>query len=315
MATFPGMFVTIESSTRDENYWIVKTSSDVSEGTYYLYDRTRRRMLHLAVARDGVKESDLASMKPISFPSFDGLEVNGYFTHALGTGDKPAPMVVLVHGGPQARDRWDFDAEVQALATNGYSVLQINYRGSTGYGQAFEEAGDRQWGDAVQKDLISGTRWAVEQGLAPKGKVCIAGGSFGAYSAVQSAELAPDLFACAVANAGIYDLPLLYERGDIEQMYFGEASLDKAIGKDETELGRYSPVNNVASLEAPLLIAHGKQDKRAPYKHATNLRKALDRQKKDYEWYVVREATHGFYDIESRVEYMNRMLKFLGRHL
>jgi dipeptidyl aminopeptidase/acylaminoacyl peptidase len=204
---------------------------------------------------------------------------------------------------------------VQALATQGFSVLQINYRGSSGFGDSFLRAGNLHWGDLIQQDIISGTRWAIENGKANSGNICIMGANFGAYSAVQSAILEPDLFACAVANAGIYDLELLYKRGDIEDLYWGDAYLEEVIGRDEEQLRKFSPVHNIAALKIPVFIAHGKQDERAPYEHAKRLKKSLDEHNKQYEWFVKGDESQTIYDTENQVAYITAALKFLNQHL
>jgi dipeptidyl aminopeptidase/acylaminoacyl peptidase len=141
------------------------------------------------------------------------------------------------------------------------------------------------------------------------------GGSFGAYSAVQSATLAPDLYNCVVANAGIYDLPLMYQKGDIESRYLGDEYLEKTIGRDNDELAKFSPVNRMALLEQPIFIAHGEKDERAPFEHAKRLRKALDQNGKQYEWFVKRREAHGFYDNDNQVEYLQAAIEFLKKHL
>lgn len=316
LSTFAGSIVGISSRSQDGKLWIVRTGSDRDAGSFYLFDQEQMKLIHLFASRPEVDPDALSKMEPIRFESFDGQSIDGYFTPAKGEySDKVPPLVVLVHGGPAARDYWGYRSTVQVLATNGYSVLQINYRGSTGYGKAFEELGNREWGDNVQKDIIAGTRWAVNEGRGEAGRICIMGGSFGAYSAVQSSILAPDLYSCAVANAGIYDLKLLYTDGDIETLYFGDAFLEETIGRDDEELEAYSPVNHVASLKTPILIAHGKQDERAPFKHARLLRRALEQHNKEYEWFVKKREAHGFYDNENRVEYLKTALKFLGEKL
>lgn len=180
-------------------------------------------------------------MEPVSFTSFDGMDISGYYTAAKEHEGDTAPLVVLVHGGPRARDYWGFNPEVQVLATQGYSVLQINFRGSDGYGKDFLDAGNRQWGNAIQKDIIAATRWAIATDRAEAGRVCIMGSSFGGYSAMQSAILEPDLYSCVVANAGIYDLAMMYTEGDIEYRYLGKAYLEETIGRDDEELRRTLP--------------------------------------------------------------------------
>ena len=315
LQTFPAHAVEISSQSDDGRYWVVHTSSDVDAGSFYLFNKDENTLKLLFRSMPAIKVDELSAVEPIEFESFDGLRITGYFTRAKSGADAIAPMVVLVHGGPRSRDYWRYDPAVQALATRGYSVLQINYRGSSGFGNRFLRAGNRQWGDQVQRDIISGTQWAIAAGKADKKNVCIMGDSFGAYSALQSAILEPDLFACAIANAGIFDLELLYKRGDITDFYWGDAYLEEVIGRDAEQLRQFSPVHNVAALKSPLLIAHGKRDQRAPYEHAQRLTRELDKQNKKYEFFVRGHEAHGFYDTDNQVEYMTKALAFLDKHL
>ncbi len=313
---FPGYIVDITSRTEDGRWWVLHTTSDVDPGSYYLFDQENHSLKLLFREKPHLKSDDLMPMEPVSFTSFDGKKIHGYYTRGKSNHPtKTPPMVVVIHGGPRARDYWGYDPVVQVYATRGYSVLQINYRGSSGYGEKFMNAGNRQWGDAVQNDIIAATRQAVDQGLAAAGNICIAGASFGAYSALQSAILAPDLYRCVIANAGIYNLELLSSNGDIHRYYGGDEYLDEAIGSDKDQLARYSPVHHVASLQAPVFIAHGKRDVRAPFKHARQLRKAMDKAGKPYEWFVRKREGHGFYDVTNEVEYLRRSLSFLDAHL
>jgi dipeptidyl aminopeptidase/acylaminoacyl peptidase len=255
-------------------------------------------------------------MQALSFVNSDGMNVHGYFTKALGVKDKTAPMVVLVHGGPHGvRDYWGFRKSVQALATNGYSVLQVNYRGSDGYGKKFAEAGYQHWGDDIQQDIIQATHWAVEQKLAKAGNICIMGSSFGAYSAVQSATIEADLYQCVIATAGVYDLNLLDEKGDIKSLYFADSFLQRVIGTDKEALSAMSPVNYAEKLKASIFLAHGNKDERAPIIHAEKLMEALDKHNKAYQWLKIDDESHGFYDEENQQEYLNKVLEFLGKNL
>lgn len=314
LATFPGHLVDITSASHDGRFWIVRVSTDVDDAIFHLFDRSKNEIRLLFAARE-VDGRALQPVEPITFASFDERPVHGYFTRGQIDGEGVPPLVVLLHGGPAVRDYWGFDPEVQTLVTRGYSVLQINYRGSQGYGEVFEDLGDRQWGDAVQRDVIAGTRWAIAEGRAAADRVCVMGASFGAYSAVQSALLEPELFRCVVANAGIYDLPLLYRRGDVAELYWGPSYLQEAVGEDQAELQRYSPVHQIESLRAPVLIAHGRQDERAPFQHAQRLRDALERHDKRYVWFVKNREAHGFYDTANQLEYLDTVLAFLDEHL
>lgn len=315
LQTFPGDALHITSKTADSAFWVVFSYSDVNPGGYYLYDAKKKAITRLFERMPDLAEVELAATQPVSFPSFDQRVIHGYFTPAKPAGSNK-PLIVNVHGGPHGvRDTWGFDPEVQLLANAGYSVLQINYRGSGGYGEDFLQAGYLQWGDAIQRDIIAGTQWAIASGMADAGNVCIIGASFGGYSALQSATLAPDLFRCAVGVAGVYDLNIMKSEGDIPLKSFGIAYLDQVLGNNKAQLDQYSPVNHVAKLKAALLIAHGKNDKRAPIEHAITLKKALDAAGKTYQWLEFDDETHGFYAPQNRQLYYRELLAFLNLHL
>ena len=312
---FSGSLVSIRSRSRDSKFWVIRTETDTDPGSFYLFNSVDKTSKKLFDSMPDVNQKELSIVEPITFESFDGKTISGYFTDAKGPRELTAPLVVLVHGGPITRDYWGFNPTVQALATNGFSVLQINFRGSQGFGEAFEQAGYLQWGDDIQRDIIAGTRWAIKNQRADAGKTCIMGSSFGAYSAIQSATLAPDLFSCVVANGGIYDLSIMYRKGDIESWWGGDAYLEKVIGRNKEQLAAFSPVNRIAELRAPVLVAHGKQDRRAPFGHAKRLRKALKKHDKEYEWFVKGREAHGFYNNDNQVEYLQTAIKFLSKHM
>lgn len=315
LGAFPGENVSITSKTDDNKKWVVAVSSDATAPAFYLYNHEKMSLSRLAEARPELSKMKLASTEPVAFKSFDGLDIQGYLTKSpVNSAEKPT--VVLVHGGPHdVRDYWGFDSEVQLLALSGYNVLQVNFRGSGGYGAAFQRKGYLQWGDAIQRDIIAGTEWAIKQGHAKAGNICIMGTSFGGYSTVQAATLAPDLYRCGVAVAGVYDLSLLSAEGDIPDLGFGKAYLHEVIGKDEAQLKAYSPVHQVDKLKTTLLIAHGQKDKRAPMEHAERLKTALDKAGKSYQWLEFNDEAHGFYAPQNQELYFRAVQKFLSEHL
>lgn len=315
--TFAGHRVNITSQSEDGSKSIVMVSSDTNPAIFYLYERDSKKLSLLFNNLEKVDQNALSLSEPVSFKARDGLKVSGYYNRPVGVADDAkVPLVTLVHGGPHGiRDFWLYDREVQLLTHLGYAVLRVNFRGSGGYGQAFLEAGYKHWGDNVQYDIIDGTRWAIENLQVDPGKVCIMGASFGGYSAVQSATIAPDLFKCVVANAGVYDLEMMYKEGDIPERGFGESYLDLAVGKDEAQLRDFSPVHRVSLLKAPVFIAHGKKDRRVPIEQAEALREQLDKHNKQYQWFIRSTEAHGFYDEENRTEYFEAVATFLGEHL
>ena len=313
---FPGYKVNVTSHSKDGKLWMIYASSDRAAGSYYLYNKESNKFSLLFSNMKHLKSKALSESIPIKFTASDGREVNGYITYPAGIPEtQNVPLVTLVHGGPMARDYWSFDREVQLLAAQGYAVLRLNFRGSTGYGKSFEAGSQRQWGGRVQEDIIEGTKWTIQQGGISEDRVCIMGGSFGGYSALQSAILAPELFKCVVGVAGVYDLAMMFEEGDIPNLLFGKAYLQNQLGTDKELMRQYSPAHNVHKLQAPVLVAHGEKDVRVPIEHAEALRDAMDKHKKEYEWFVKDTETHGFYDQKNRTEYFEKVTVFLSKHL
>lgn len=315
LTTFNGNALSITSKTQDGNLWVIQTSSDTDAGSYLLYNRKENAVTKLFDAMPELAKVTLMETEPVEFDSFDGKKIHGYYTRGKGN-SKNKPLVVNVHGGPHGvRDYWGFDPEVQLLANAGYSVLQVNYRGSGGYGLTHQISGYHQWGDAIQQDIITGTKWAIDTERAQANNICIMGASFGGYSAIQAATLSPDLYQCIIGVVGVYDLNLMRSSGDIPLRSFGIAYLDQAIGTNPKTLETHSPINNVNKLKSPMLIAHGKRDKRAPLEHAEALRKAMDNAGKEYQWLLFNDEAHGFYSEENRLIYFNELIKFLDRNL
>jgi len=224
MKQFVGEDIVFSSASRDGKKVVFSARADADPGVFYLYDADRKKASQLFENRPWIKPEQMASMEPVSFKARDGLALHGYVTRPAGKEkSKGLPAVVLVHGGPYGmRDSWRFDPEVQLLASRGYAVVQVNYRGSGGFGDAFMQAGFREWGARMQDDVTDATRWAVEQGVADAGRVCIMGTSYGGYAALEGVIREPDLYKCAIGSAGPYDLRLMYTRGDIPQSLFGD---------------------------------------------------------------------------------------------
>jgi dipeptidyl aminopeptidase/acylaminoacyl peptidase len=317
LKSFPYSAIKITSRSDDGKFYIVSVSSDTDPGSLYIFDKEENTLKMLFRYMPEIDNKELLQSEPIQVKASDGTNINGYFTQAKNT-DKNAlaPVVVLVHGGPHGvRDYWGFSRSVQYLALNGYSVLQVNYRGSGGYGEKFEIDGHRVWGSTIQQDIFDSYQWLINNNKAATNNACIFGASFGAYSAIQSAAVYPNTYKCAIANAGIYDLELMFEEGDIQQKRSGMSYLKNVLGSNREQLKSMSPVNYVEKIKIPLLLAHGKDDKRAPFEHVERLQTALDKANRPYEWFVLDKEEHGFYNPENQKAYMGKVLSFLKQHL
>ena len=317
LKSFPYSDVSITSKSKNGDFYIVKASSDIDRGNLYLFDKKKDTLKFLFKYTPDYKGADFSQVEPIQLKASDGEIINGYFTPAKTvTKGVIAPVVILVHGGPHGpRDYWEFSPQVQYLALNGYSVLQVNFRGSGGYGRNFEMAGHKVWGTKIQQDILEAYQWLVKQKKAKDNNACIMGGSFGAYSAIQSATVYPDSYQCAIGNAGIYDLELMFEEGDVQERSAGLSYLKEVLGTDKKMHRSMSPVNYAEKIKIPLLLAHGKDDERAPFEHAERLKEALDKANKPYEWFVVDKEGHGFYNPENQKAYMKKVVEFLDKHL
>lgn len=316
LAALPGHQVQIVSETRNGEQLVVIAFNDRNPGDYYLFDTKKLKLEYLAAARKWLDPEKMAEVKPISFTNRDGQKIHGYLTLPNGKEAKNLPLVVNPHGGPHGvRDWWGFDSQNQLLAQNGIAVLQVNFRGSGGYGKRFERAGYQKWGSDVQHDIIDATQYVIDQGFADKERVCIAGGSFGGYSALQSAVLAPDMFKCAVGMAGIYDLPLWTDDSDVADSSSGSSYQKNVLGNNLETLKAMSPSYNVNKLKANLLLVHGGDDERTPITQLESLEKALKAHNYPYQKLVMDNEGHGFYNDEHRAKYYDQMLSFLKTNL
>ncbi len=317
MKQFPGESIEFTSASVDGKKAVVLVYADADPGAYFLYEADKKKLSKLFDRQPGFKPEQLASMEPVAFKARDGLALHGFVTRPLGRESaKNLPTVVLVHGGPYGfYDEWGFESEVQMLASRGYAVLQVNYRGSGGYGLDFEKAGYREWGGKMQDDVTDATRWAIAQGVADPKRICIAGTSYGGYAALEGAVKEPELYQCAIGNAGVYDLRLMHSRGDATQSSNSANFLKLVLGEDEADLWNRSPMAHLDALKAKVMLVVGGEDKRVPPIQGENLHNALLKRGVAHEWIYESNEGHGFYtEAHTRALY-EKMLAFLDRSI
>lgn len=311
---FPGQLVEITSMTRDGALALVEVSSDVNPGDFYVFDVPAKKMNYLLSRREWVDPERLAPMAPVQIKARDGLVLHGYLTVPKGSTGKGLPLIIHPHGGPYGvRDIWGFNSEVQLLASAGYAVLQINYRGSGGYGRRLQQVGARQWGGTMQDDLTDATRWAIREGIADAGRICIYGASYGAYAALTGAAKEPDLYRCAAGNVGVYDLPMMQQQDARDSRSLGIWSRDW-VGEPST-LAAVSPVNMANRIKVPVFLAAGGEDEVAPVEHTEIMERKLKAAGAPVEAVYYRTEGHGYYKEENQRDYYTKLLAFFSRHL
>ena len=308
---FPAQETMITSYSKDYSRAVGIVMADVNPGTYYLMDMEKNQISPLGRYWSKTSYDSLAEMKVINFKNRYGDEIQSYFTEAVGK--KNAPTIVMPHGGPWARDYWGFHPEVQFLAAEGFNVLQNNIRGSTGYGL---EHTAHVYGNFanVLTDMFDSIEHLDSEGVIDKNNVCVYGGSYGGYAATQGPMMRPDLFKCAISEAGLYDINAQYSSGDIKMMRGGRKFLEDAFGDGE-KAEDMSPINYAYKLKTPYMLIHGKKDVRTPYKEAEAFMKAMDKNGIKYEKMIIEKETHGFSKEENRIEKMKRISAFFRKHL
>ncbi|MBI3149610.1 MAG: S9 family peptidase [Betaproteobacteria bacterium] len=313
----PNYQIDFVSVDRAEQVMTLAATSDRSRGTYYLYERQGDKLTKLADLSPWLAEDKLAQMLPIQYKSRDGLTINGYLTLPPGKPAKHLPVVINPHGGPWARDVWRFNPEVQFLANRGYAVLQMNFRGSTGYGRKFWEASFKQWGKTMQDDVSDGVKHLVAQGIADPKRVCIYGGSYGGYATLAGLAFSPELYACGVDYVGVSNLftflktipPYWKPYLDMLHEMVGHPEKDKAL------LEATSPAMHADKMRAPLLVAQGAKDPRVNIDESNQIVAALKKKGVDVPYLVKDNEGHGFSNEENRFEFYEAMEKFLAKHL
>lgn len=315
---FPDYSVGISSMSRDETKMIAYMASDRMPGRLYYYDKTKPGEFTLLTdLYPWLREEWLAERKPVTYKTRDGLTIHGYLTLPVGVDQQHLPVVVNPHGGPEARDRWGYDAEAQFLANRGIAVFNMNYRVSTGYGKEFWMSGFRQWGQKQQDDITDGVKWLISEGIADPERIAIYGASYGGYATLMGLIKTPELYACGIDYVGVTDLFTLFESippyWEIlkERMYH-------TIGhpeKDKEMFRKYSPVFHADKIKVPLFIAQGANDPRVVKKESDMMVEAMRKRGIEVQYMVKENEGHGFRNQENQFDFYRAMEEFLTEHL
>jgi len=305
----------IISMSRDENRYIVYASSMVQPGIYYVGDKKSGRLGKILENYPGLNSNSLSGKEVIEYTSRDGLKIKGYLTLPKGKDGKQLPAVIFPHGGPGARDYLGFDYWSEFLASRGYAVLQMDFRGSAGHGGKHFAAGLKNWGLEMQDDITDGAKWLVDEGVASPDRMCILGGSYGGYAALMGAVKTPGLYRCAVSFAGVSDLKLLVRN----RFHFkSRAIVEEQIGdnwEDSERLTQTSPAKQADRIQIPILLAHGDEDRVVDIKHSERMAKALRKGNKSHVFLELENGDHGLSLQENRMKFFEALASFLEKHL
>ncbi len=315
-ASLPGTFNRITSTSEDEKIFVVVATSDREPGTYYLLNLRHPALMMIGKINSRINPAEMRPMEPVTYPARDGLTLHGYLTRPAGSAGRPVPLIIHPHGGPYGpRDDWGFNPDVQLLANRGYAVLQINFRGSGGYGYSFEKAGYKEWGGKMQDDLTDGVKWAIAQGITDADHVAIYGASYGGYAALAGVTFTPELYRCAINYVGVSDLNLITSwargrsgRGD--DMFYREK-----VGDDKEYKYNRSPLNFVERIRVPTLHAYGFNDPRVVIENWTRLEAKLKQFKKPYEIIIQGNEGHGFQNESGRIGFYAKLEAFLDKNM
>ena len=301
----PGYEVGITSFSKDETKAIVVTYSDRCRGTYYYYDVIKNKLTDLGKISPWLNEDHMAEMKPIEYRSRDGLTIHGYLTLPKGSDGKNLPVVVNPHGGPWARDSWEYKSEVQFLANRGFAVFQMNFRGSTGYGRDFWEISFKEWGKSMQDDITDGVNWLIDEAIADPERIAIYGASYGGYATLAGLTFTPDLYACGVDYVGVSSLFTFMESmPPYWELY--RNMLYEMVGhpeKDKDLLASSSPQLHIDKIKVPLFIAQGANDPRVKKSESDQVVEALKSVGIDVPYMVKDNEGHGFYNEKNRFDF------------
>ncbi len=313
-AAFKGKAVIPVSYTKDGKLGVFLVYSDTASAEYYLFEKDNDKLGFLAATRSWLKPEQMSAQDPYELTMRDGVKVEAFLTLPKNSDGKNLPLVVNPHGGPFGEfDEWGFNSEVQMLANRGYAVLQVNFRGSGNYGRDFLISGYKQWGGTMQDDLTDATKWAVKSGIANPNRICIYGASYGGYAALMGVAKEPDLYRCAIGNVGVYDMKMMFGRGDIQESVSGLNQLRQQLG--ETNLDAISPNKLASRITAHVLLTAGREDERAPPEQTEAMARALQQAGKSVEVKIYTGEGHGNYLHENKIDFANRVLDFLDRNI
>jgi dienelactone hydrolase len=312
MKAFPGELVELINVSKDQNTVLFFVHSDRHPGAYYLYDRKTNMPSLLFESMPWIDPAKMAPKMPLEFNNRNGDKIFAFYTAPVGK-QGPLPLVVMPHGGPfRTTDDWSYDPDVQYLASLGYAVLQVNFRGSSQRGEAFAKAAWRGWGTTIQDDITDGVKAVVAQNLADKDRICIYGGSFGGYSAMMNPIRNPGMYKCAIGYAGVYDLGVWVEDHDNSKR--GRAWLDYELGTSPASLDAQSPARHADQVGVPVLLIHGRSDEIAGFKHFEKMKAALEKAGTPVDSLVKGEEGHGFYSESNQAEAYERIAAFLKKY-
>ncbi|MBP7335396.1 S9 family peptidase [Niveispirillum sp.] len=295
------------------NLVLVASYSLSAPTTYRLFNRRTKEFSIFGDTYPGIPQESVSPRKPVTYKATDGTDIPGYLVLPVGVEGKNLPFIIMPHGGPFSRDDGTFDVMAQFLANRGYGVLQPNFRGSTGYGYAFNQAGERQWGGLMQDDVTDAAKWAVAQGYADPNRMCILGWSYGGYAALMAAVKTPDLFKCAVATAPVANLERLYD--EVKSSGFGNITRGLYFGDNSDALKPISPYHQADKIKVPVLLVHGDLDYQASVAHGRDMRRALERAGKQVEYVEIKGMDHAPLVTEHMKIVMQAWEKFLKTHL
>lgn len=316
---FPGREISLTSSTRDEQRFLISASSDVEPGETYLFDRKTKQLTLQYRIREQLPREALAPMKPVTYPSSDGLPIPAYLTLPKGVPARNLPAIVFPHGGPWARDSWGYHTFAQFLANRGYAVLMPNFRGSTGYGKKFLDAGNKEWGQKMQDDLTWGVKYLVSGGVADPKRVGIMGGSYGGYATLAGVTFTPDVYAAGVSIVGPSNLITLLNSippyWEAARKVFHERMGDPSTPEGRAQLERQSPLNAAQKIKTPLMVIQGANDPRVNKRESDQIVIALRDRGFPVEYIVAPDEGHGFQRPVNNMAAYAAAEKFLARHL